>query len=539
MRELLQKKPDKYPMARAVQAAYQAGEDDDETLEPRVLAGGDGKPIGRFRDGDYVIFYNLRGEREVELCQSLLDKDFAHFAVEKNLRLNMVTMIPYHRRLNARVAFSPEEEIRDTLAETLSKAGLRQVKISESEKAVHVSFFLNGKIRDPFPGEERVVIPTPKGVPHFDQKPEMNAAGVAEAVIRKLRDQQAAFLFANFANIDVLGHIENEGAIRRGVETVDFHLGCCVDAARRAGVIVLITADHGTAEKWLYPDGTIDTGHTNSPVPFILVPPKEEERPAWSLRPRGELTDVAPTILEVLGLPQPEAMTGHSLLSGQPRGAPAGRRRVLLILLDGWGYRAESYGNLIAQAHTPVMDDLQKRYPFIALEASGEAVGLPQGTVGNSEVGHLHIGAGRRIFSDRVRIDRAIEDGSFFQNEAFLWAVRGSRRDGKNLHLLGIVSFFSSHGSVDHLLALLELVKQESVEDLYHHAMLGRRGERKESGARYLEMIENEMEKLKLGRVVSVIGRYWSLDREENWERIEKTYRMLVYGEGKQVPAGE
>jgi 2,3-bisphosphoglycerate-independent phosphoglycerate mutase len=126
MRELLQKKPDKYPMARAVQAAYQAGEDDDETLEPRVLAGGDGKPIGRFRDGDYVIFYNLRGEREVELCQSLLDKDFAHFAVEKNLRLNMVTMIPYHRRLNARVAFSPEEEIRDTLAETLSKAGLRQ-----------------------------------------------------------------------------------------------------------------------------------------------------------------------------------------------------------------------------------------------------------------------------------------------------------------------------------------------------------------------------------------------------------------------------
>jgi 2,3-bisphosphoglycerate-independent phosphoglycerate mutase len=117
--------------------------------------------------------------------------------------------------------------------------------------------------------------------------------------------------------------------------------------------------------------------------------------------------------------------------------------------------------------------------------------------------------------------------------------MRGSKREGKNLHLLGIVSFFSSHGSLDHLLALLELAKQESQKKLYHHAMLGRRGERKESGVRYLERIEKEMGKLKLGQVVSVIGRYWSLDREENWDRIEKTYRMLVYGKGKQVPEAD
>jgi 2,3-bisphosphoglycerate-independent phosphoglycerate mutase len=184
------------------------------------------------------------------------------------------------------------------------------------------------------------------------------------------------------------------------------------------------------------------------------------------------------------------------------------------------------------------MDDLQKNYPFTTLEASGEAVGLPRGTVGNSESGHLHIGAGRRICSDRLAIDRAIQDGTFFQNEAFLWAMRGAKKDGKSLHLLGIVSFFSSHGSLDHLFALLKLARQESVEKLYLHAMLGRRGERKESGARYLEMIEKEMEKLKLGQVVSVIGRYWSLDREENWDRIEKTYRMLVYGDGKPVISG-
>jgi 2,3-bisphosphoglycerate-independent phosphoglycerate mutase len=240
-------------------------------------------------------------------------------------------------------------------------------------------------------------------------------------------------------------------------------------------------------------------------------------------------------VLDILEISKPSAMTGRSLLLKKPAKQGQGRNRVLLVLLDGWGYRPETYGNLIARARTPVMDDLEKSYPSTTLKASGEAVGLPRGTVGNSEAGHLHIGAGRRIFSDRLIIDRAIRDGTFFRNEAFLWAMKGARRDGKNLHLMGIVSFFSSHGSLDHLMALFKLAKQESVENLYHHAMLGRRGERKESGARYLEKIEKELEDLHLGKVVSAIGRYWSLDREENWDRIEKTYRMLVHGEGKPV----
>jgi 2,3-bisphosphoglycerate-independent phosphoglycerate mutase len=530
----MKEQPKKYPMAQAVREAYQAGEDD-ETLGPRVLVDPQGNPIGRFRDGDYVIFYNLRGEREVELCQSLLDQDFSHFPVKKDLRLNMVTMIPYHQKLNVRVAFSPEEEIRDTLSETLSKHCLRQVKISESEKAIHVSFFLNGKIREPFPWEERIAVPTPKDVPRFDQKPEMNASGVADAVIQKLQDRQVSFWFANFANIDVVGHMENEGAILKAVEAVDSNLGRCLKAAREEGVVTIVTADHGTAEKWLYPDGTIDTGHTDSPVPFILVPPRTEEASSWRLRNGGELTDVAPTVLDILEISKPSAMTGRSLLLKKPAKKGQGRNRVLLVLLDGWGYRAETYANLIAKARTPVMDDLQKGFPFTTLEASGEAVGLPKGTVGNSEAGHLHIGAGRRIYSDRLLIDRAIQDGSFFRKDAFLWAMRGAKRDGKNLHLMGIVSFFSSHGSLDHLMALFKLAKQESVENLYHHAMLGRRGERRESGARYLETIEKELENLLLGKVVSVIGRYWSLDREENWDRIEKTYRMLVRGEGQKV----
>jgi 2,3-bisphosphoglycerate-independent phosphoglycerate mutase len=178
------------------------------------------------------------------------------------------------------------------------------------------------------------------------------------------------------------------------------------------------------------------------------------------------------------------------------------------------------------------MDRIKKLYPYTLLAAAGEAVGLSEGTVGNSEAGHLHIGSGRRILSDKVRIDQAIADSSFFHNEAFLHVMHAAKKTGNALHLMGIVSFFSSHGSVNHLLSLMDLAKQEEISDVFIHAMLGRRGEMLESGAKYIEIVEQKCRALNLGKVVSVIGRYWSMDREENWSRIEKAYRMLVYGEG-------
>jgi len=251
-----------------------------------------------------------------------------------------------------------------------------------------------------------------------------------------------------------------------------------------------------------------------------------------TLRDDGALTDVAPTILQLLGVEKPPVMTGTTLIVGE---VPSQRRRVLLLIADGWGYNEDAYGNLIAAADTPVMDRLLAEQPSTPLAASGEAVGMPEGTVGNSEVGHLHMGAGRRIYSDRVRVNRGIEDGSFFENEAFLWAMRGAKRDGARLHLLGIISFYSSHGSVEHLKTLLHLSKRESVPNVYVHGMLGRRGERPESGAIYVESIEQEMEELGVGQFVSIIGRFWSLDREENWDRIEKSYRWLVHGEGRHI----
>jgi len=188
------------------------------------------------------------------------------------------------------------------------------------------------------------------------------------------------------------------------------------------------------------------------------------------------------------------------------------------------------------------MDGLRAAYPATCIEAAGEAVGLPNTvpnrpgkTVGNSEVGHLHLGAGRIVPSDRLRIERAIADRSFFENPAFLWAMEGAKREGTRLHLLGIISFYSSHGSVEHLKALLRMAAQVGVPEVYVHGMLGRRGEKPESGAIYVGDIEAECEWLGIGQFVSLIGRFWSLDREHNWDRIEKSYRWLVYGEGRPV----
>lgn len=517
----------RYPMAQAVREAYARGEED-EALEPLVLVDAQERPVGRIQDGDYIIFYDIRGEREVELTRCFVEEGFDEFPIERDLNVNFTTMIQYDRNLNVKVAFPPLGQIENTLSQVVSEQGLRQVKITESEKGIHLGFFLNGKSERPFRGEERIIIPSPE-VDDYSQTPEMSIPQVTEAILEKIADPTCDLLIANFVNVDVLGHIENEEAIERAVEIVDANVGRVVEAAAKADVTALVTADHGTVERWLYPDGAIDTGHTDSPVPFIFASP---ERPP--LRQGGGLKDVAPTILQLLSLPKPSEMTGRSLLEEGWSGGHD-RRRVLFLIVDGWGYREETEGNLIAQAHTPVMDRLRREYPFTTLEASGRAVGMPEGTVGNSEAGHLHLGSGRTIHSDRLRIDRAIDDGSFFDNEAFLWAMRGARKDGTRLHLLGIVSFYSSHGSVDHLLALLELAKREGLREVYIHSMLGRRGEHPESGARYIQLVEEAAERLDVGTVASVIGRFWSLDREENWDRIEKTYRWLVHGEGRTV----
>ena len=530
-----------YPLAEAVRAAYRAGEDD-ETMEPLVRvhgAQGQSAPIGRIQDGDYVIFYDLRGEREIELTQAFVDDEFPHFAREP-ITTHWATMIEYDADLNVQVAYPPLGEVEDTLSETVSKAGLRQVKIVESEKQVHVTFFLNGKKNEAFPGEERRIVPS-REFEGYQPPPEMAADVVADTAIEALRDPDIDLIVVNWANVDVIGHSEDREAIKRAVHAVDTQLGRVLAVAQEMGVAALVTADHGTVEKWYYPDGQIDTGHTDSQVPFVLVAPHLGDGVA--VRDGGTLIDVAPTVLHLLGLDKPAVMTGTSLIEGETR-AESRACRVALFILDGWGARDEEWGNLILEADTPVMDALQATYPSTRLEAAGSAVGLPDSvpnregkTVGNSEVGHLHIGAGRVVPSDRYRIESEIENGRFFENPAFKWAMEGAKRDGTRLHLLGIISFYSSHGSVEHLKALMRMAKQVGVPEVYIHGMLGRRGEKPESGAIYTAIDRGRVRNAwAWASLCRLIGRFWSLDREHNWDRIEKSYRWLVHGEGNPVP---
>ncbi len=528
----IQKGIDAADMAEAVRQAYAEGQED-ELFEPIVAMSPAGKPHGRIGAGDSVIFYNIRGEREIELTQALVAEEFPHFARPPGRPARMATMIEYHPDLPVQVAFPPIGRIENTLGEVLSRRGIRQARIVETEKAVHLSYFFNGKRNDPFPGEERLFVPSNREVKNFDELPEMSIREVAAAMVEKLREGSCPFVVGNFANVDVVGHLEDEAAVRRAIEAVDTHAGRVVEEARRQGYLTLITADHGTVEKRFYPDGAIDTGHSDSPVPFLVVPPGSPE--GLRVADGGSLVDVAPTVLHLMGIPAPEEMTGRSLVNNEdgPVDLEAfyggNTSRVFLLILDGWGHQPTSEGNLIAQTPTPVMDRLMAEFPWTLLEAAGMAVGMPEGSVGNSESGHLHLGAGRVIPSDRVRIDEAVRTGAFFENAAFRWAMEPcTRPEGPALHLLGIVSFYSSHGSLDHLFALMEMARRLDVKRLFIHSLLGRRGERPESGSIYIGKVEAKARELGLGELVTVMGRYWAMDREENWDRIEKAYRALV-----------
>ncbi|ADU52318.1 phosphoglycerate mutase [Thermaerobacter marianensis DSM 12885] len=206
-------------------------------------------------------------------------------------------------------------------------------------------------------------------------------------------------------------------------------------------------------------------------------------------------------------------------------------RPVALIILDGWGLRAERENNAVALADTPVMDELWASWPHSQLEASGEAVGLPKGLMGNSNVGHLNLGAGRIVYQDIVRISRAIADGSFFENEVLVGAARRARERGGRLHLIGLVSDGGVHSSLEHLLALLELGRRQGVETVVH-AFTDGRDTPPTSAPEYVRRVEEAG-----GRIATVVGRYFAMDRDKRWDRTERAYRALVLGEGHRAPS--
>lgn len=508
-------------LAKAVEAAYEAGQTD-YYLEPMALVDEAGAPVGKIRNGDQVIFCCRRGEREIELTDAFVDPAFPHFQREYMKDLSFVIMTMYHEKFkDLPIAFAPEK-VRRPLAQVISDAGLRQFHCAESEKYAHVTFFFNGGYNQPFPGETDLRVPSPKGIP-FDQKPELSLPEVAEKV-KGAVDEGYEFILTNFANGDVIGHTANAEAKLAAAATVSDYVGMVAEYAKANGYLVAVTADHGNIETLYTKEGKPHVAHTTNLVPFVVLDPQNR---TIALRD-GRLGDVAPTVLSVLGLEQPEEMTGAPLI--ETAGITNGK--MMLIILDGWGYGTGDDQDAIFSADTPAWDALLKKYPNSRLRASGEDVGLQAGKPGNSEAGHTNLGAGRVVAQDDVRMDRAIQDGAFKTNPIFLKAIANARENHTPLHLLSYLTEKSSHGCIDYPLMLVEMA--EGVEEVYLHIIFDGRSTEPGSAPAMLRQLEERLAKLGRGRIVDGVGRGIALDRDSNYAKIQKAYECLTLGRGTQ-----
>jgi 2,3-bisphosphoglycerate-independent phosphoglycerate mutase len=292
--------------AEAIADAYAQGQTD-EFVEPRIVT--DDAPH-TVDDGDGIIFFNFRSDRAREITRAFTEADFAGFSRNITPRLSgYVCLTEYDATFGLPNAFPPAS-YPDLLGEVVSRAGRRQLRIAETEKYAHVTFFFNGGSEEPFEGEDRVLIQSPKDVATYDLKPEMSAPAVTDAMLERVASGVYDLIVLNFANPDMVGHTGVESAAIAAMEAVDACVERVVTAVLDAGGSLLITADHGNCEQMLDGNGSPHTAHTSNPVPVVLVDPKRAD---VVLRD-GILADLAPTLLELMGLPKPAAMTGRSLL---------------------------------------------------------------------------------------------------------------------------------------------------------------------------------------------------------------------------------
>jgi 2,3-bisphosphoglycerate-independent phosphoglycerate mutase len=292
----------------AIKRSYQNNVTD-EFMMPMVI-GDDQRPEeGRIRKGDVGIFFNFRADRARQLSHALTDKDFKEFARPDDLTIDLISMTLHDETLNSKIAFPPVK-LNNVLGEVLSRGGKRQLRIAETEKYAHVTFFFNGGEEKPFEGEDRILIHSPK-VATYDLKPEMSAFEVTERVVNEIRSKKYDFVLLNYANPDMVGHTGVLSAAIQAVEAVDKCVGEVMAAVKEIGGIALVTSDHGNAEKMIDPGNhEVFTAHSTNRVPLALV----MEDFKGNLREGGRLADVAPTILDLMRMDKPEEMDGENLI---------------------------------------------------------------------------------------------------------------------------------------------------------------------------------------------------------------------------------
>ncbi|MDR2472554.1 MAG: 2,3-bisphosphoglycerate-independent phosphoglycerate mutase [Tannerella sp.] len=298
-------------MVAAMQESYD--EDvTDEFIKP-IVNTDNGKPVAIIEQGDVVIFFNFRNDRAKELTVALTQKDMPEVSMAIIPDLQYFTMTPYDATFEGLHILFDKDNVDNTLGEYLAANGLKQLHIAETEKYAHVTFFFNGGREEPFEGEDRILVPSPK-VATYDLKPEMSAYEVKDKLVEAINSQQYDFIVCNYANGDMVGHTGVYSAIEQAVITIDACLNATVEAAKANGYDVIIIADHGNADHALNEDGSPNTAHSLNPVPFVYVSDKGTRGKEKVTVSDGILADVAPSILTILGLQQPKEMTGKSII---------------------------------------------------------------------------------------------------------------------------------------------------------------------------------------------------------------------------------
>ena len=290
----------------AIEESYQQ-ELFDEFIKPTVICNSNGEPLAKIEENDSIIFINFRPDRAREITRAIVDENFDGFN-RKYFKTFFVCMTPYDETMpNVKVAFR-KEEIKNTLGEYISKKGMKQLRIAETEKYAHVTFFFNGGEEKQYPGEDRILVPSPK-VATYDLKPEMSAYEVTDKVIEAIEAQKYDLIILNYANPDMVGHTGSLEAAEKALEALDECVQKVYEAINKVNGVLLITADHGNSEQMIdYTTGEPHTAHTINPVPLAIVGLRNKKLK------EGRLADIAPTILDILNLEKPEEMTGESLI---------------------------------------------------------------------------------------------------------------------------------------------------------------------------------------------------------------------------------
>ena len=294
----------------AVEKAYSRGDKTDYYIQPTVIVDRNGKPLTTIKDKDSVIFFNFRTDRPRQITETFISKNFKKFKREFWPKVFYTTMTEYDKKFNCPFAFE-EEVVKNNLGQTISKKGLKQLRLAETEKYAHVTYFFNSQIEKPYKGEDMIMIPSPK-VPSYDLKPEMSAYEIADEATKQISKKKYDFILINFANCDLVGHSSIKKAIIKCVEVVDECTGKVVKACIENDYLTIITADHGSAEDKLYADGKPKPSHSTNPVNFIIISKDENLKKIRLVK--GGLKDVAPTILDLMKIKKTKEMTGRSLI---------------------------------------------------------------------------------------------------------------------------------------------------------------------------------------------------------------------------------